>query len=49
MTRYFTETKTRKYVKGYGFLSFGRNLSNKFGRQLLEVVTKTRVDAEIDS
>ena len=48
MTRYFIETKTRKYVKGYRFLSFGRNLSNKFGRQLLEVVTKTSVDAEID-
>ena len=27
MTCYSTEPKTRKYVKGYGFFSFARNLS----------------------
>ena len=31
----FYRTRTRKYVKGYGFLSFGRNLTNKYGKQLL--------------
>ena len=29
MERYSTEPRTRKYVKGYGFLSFVRNLSKK--------------------
>ena len=32
MTRYFIEPRTTKYVKGYGFLSFARNLYNKFGK-----------------
>ena len=35
MARYSAEPRTRKYVKGYGFLSFGRNLSSKYGKQLL--------------
>ena len=29
MTQYSVEPRTRKYVKGYGFLSFVRNLPNK--------------------
>ena len=36
MTRYSIEPRTRKYVKGYGFLSFARNLSNKYKKQLLD-------------
>ena len=32
MTRYSIEPKTRKYVKGYGFLSFAR----KYKKQILE-------------
>ena len=36
MTYYSIEPKTRKYVKGYGFLSFARYLSNKYGKQLLD-------------
>ena len=28
MTHYFIEPRTRKYVKGYGFWSFAKNLSN---------------------
>ena len=32
MTRYSIELRTRKYVKGYGFLSFAR----KFTKQLLD-------------
>ena len=31
MLQYFTESRTRKYVKGYGFLSFTR----KYKKQLL--------------
>ena len=33
--RYIIESRERRYVKGYGFLSFakniGKNLSNKYG------------------
>ena len=32
MTRYSIEPRTREYVKGYGFLSFTRNLPNKYGK-----------------
>ena len=45
MTRYSIEQRTRKYVKGYGFLSFARNLSNKYGKILLDTATKTELDA----
>ena len=45
MARYSIEPRTRKYVKGYGFLSFGRNLYKKYGRQLLDAATKTGLDA----
>ena len=30
--RYSTEPIERRYVKGYGFLSFARNLNNKYGQ-----------------
>ena len=36
MTRYSIQPRPRKYVKGYKFLSFARNLSNKHGKQLLD-------------
>ena len=39
------EPKTRKYVKGYAFLSFKRNLCNKYGKQLLDTAKQTGVDA----
>ena len=39
----------RMYVKGYGFLSFaknmGKNLSNKYGPKLLDSAKKTTTDA----
>ena len=35
MTRYSIEPRTRKYLKGYRFLSFARNLSKKYKNQLL--------------
>ena len=34
MMRYYIEP--RKYVKGHGFLSFARNFSNKYRKQLLD-------------
>ena len=32
-----TEPRTRKYIKGYRFLLFARNLSNKYTIQLLDI------------
>ena len=43
--RYSTEPRFRKYVKGYGFLSFARKFSNKYGKKLMDTSTKTGVDA----
>ena len=47
--RYSIEPRNIKYEKGYGFLSFaknmGKNLSNKYGQKLLDSVTKTTKDA----
>ena len=45
MIRYYLESIARKYVKEYGILPFGRNLSQEYGKQLLNTTTKTRVDA----
>ena len=45
MTSYSIEPRKRKYVKGYGFLSFGRNLSNKYRKKLLVSAAKTGIDA----
>ena len=43
--RYSTEPKYKKYVKGYGFLSFARKFGDKYGKKLMDTVTKTRIDA----
>ena len=43
--RYLTEPKFRKYVKSYGFLSFTKNFGNKYGKKLIDTVTKTGIDA----
>ena len=45
MTHYSIEPRTRKYGYKYGFLSFARNLSNKYGKQSLDTVAKTGLDA----
>ena len=45
MARYSIELRIRKYVKGNGFLSLARNLSNKYGKKLLDTVSKTILDA----
>ena len=34
--RYSIEPKNRKYVKGYGFMSFARNFSDKYGKKLTD-------------
>ena len=40
-----TESKYRKYVKGYGFLSFAIRFSDKYGKKLMDTATKTGMDA----
>ena len=47
--RYSKSPRKRRYVKGYGFLPFakniGRNLSNKYGQKLVDSATKSATDA----
>ena len=43
--KYSTEPKFRKYVKGYGFLSFARKFGNKYSKKLIDNATKTGIDA----
>ena len=43
--RYSAEPKYRKYVTGYGFLSFARNFGDKYGKKLMNIATKTGIDA----
>ena len=47
--RYSIEPRNRIYVKGYGFLSFakniGKSLSNKYGQKLLDSAKKSTADA----
>ena len=45
MMRYSIKPRTRKYVKGYGFLSFSRNQSEKYGKKLLDTATNTGLHA----
>ena len=33
--RYLIEPRDRVYMKGYGFMSFARSMSNKYGKNLL--------------
>ena len=32
---YHTENKARRYVKGYGFMSFAKNLGIKYGKKII--------------
>ena len=47
--RYSIEPRDRIYIKGYGFLSFaknmGKSLSNKYGQKLLDSAKKSTTDA----
>ena len=36
--------RTRKYVKEYGFLSFAKNLSNKYLKEILDAAPKRGLD-----
>ena len=42
--RYSTQPKFRKYVKGYGFLSFAKKFGDKYGKKLMDTATKTVVE-----
>ena len=39
--RYSIEPRERRYIKGYGFLSFAKNFSNKYGKKLMNTAIKT--------
>ena len=47
--RYSIEPRDRIYVKGYGFLTFAKNmgthLSNKYGQKLLDSAKSSATDA----
>ena len=38
--RHSTEPKYRKYIKIYSFLSFARKFGDKYGKKLMDTVTK---------
>ena len=42
--RYSTEPRFRKYIKGYGFLSFPRQVGDKYGKKLMDTATKTGIE-----
>ena len=43
--RYQLAPKYRKYVQGYGFLSFARKFGDKYNKKLIDTATKTGIDA----
>ena len=43
--RYSPGPRFRKYVKGYGFLSFARKFGDKYGKKLIDTAKKIRMDA----
>ena len=43
--RYSTEARFRKYVKGYGFLSFAKKIGDKYGKKLIDTAKKAGRDA----
>ena len=43
--RYSIELRNRVYVKGYGFLSFAKNMSNKYSQKLFDSATQSKKDA----
>ena len=38
--RYSIEPRERRYVKGYGFMSFARNFNDKYGKSLRDASKK---------
>ena len=45
MTCYSIEPRTRKYVKGYEFLAFARNLTDKSDKKINDTAAKSGPDA----
>ena len=43
--RYSLEPRDRIYVKGYGFMSFARSMSYKYGKKLVNTAKKSATDA----
>ena len=43
--RYSTERRDRIYMKGYGFMSFARSMSNKYGKKLVDTAKKSATEA----
>ena len=43
--RYSIEPRDRVYVKGSGFMSFARSMSNKYGKKLVDTAKKSATDA----
>ena len=43
--RYSVEPRDRVYVKGYGFMSFARSMSNKYGKKLVDTAKKSTTEA----
>ena len=43
--RYSLEPRDRVYLKGYGFMSFARSMSNKYGKKLVDTAKKSTTEA----
>ena len=41
--RYQTDNTYRKYIPGYGFLSFARNFGNKYGKKFVDTEINTKI------
>ena len=37
---YGTDNKIRRYVKGYGFMFFAKNIGNKYGKKIMSAKSK---------
>ena len=43
--RYSIQPRDRVYVKGYGFMSFARSMSNKYGKKIVDTAKRSATDA----
>ena len=39
--RYSIESRERRYINGYGFLSFAKSFGNKYDKKLMNTAMKT--------
>ena len=44
--RYSIEPRERRYVKGYGFMSFARNFNDKYSKSLMDLKKKLKETAK---